>query len=74
MKFIQPINNIILNEDKISRMIEFIEEQEKETKNKYLEYIPFNLSFIKSIQNKYNSLLKEMKETKDEYKAIQQEN
>ena len=58
-KFIKPNK---LREDKVDEMIEFIDEQEENSRKKYLEYIPFDLSLIK------NEKCKQSKQKLDEYK------
>ena len=54
-----------LSDDKVSELIGFFDRLEETVKIMYLEYIPFDLSFIKNIRNKYDQVLKEMNELKE---------
>lgn len=54
-----------MKDDKVKELIEFIEKQDEEKKKMYLEYIPFNLLFIKRIINKYDEVLKENNQLKE---------
>lgn len=58
-----------LRDDKVIRLIEFLDNQEESSKKMYLEYIPFNVSFVKNLLNKYDAVLKELKETKNKCEA-----
>ena len=57
-----------VNDDKVKKLINFIEEQEEERKKMYLEYIPFDILFIKSILNKYDEICNENNQIKEELK------
>ena len=54
-----------LSEDKVNRFLEFFDRQEESSKKMYLEYIPFNVSFVKNLLNKYDEVCKELKETQN---------
>ena len=58
-----------LRYDKFQLFIKFIENQEETNKKMYLDYIPFNFSFIQNILNKYDEVLKEMNGIKEELKS-----
>ena len=62
-----------LSEDKVVKLIEFLDCQEESSKKMYLEYITFNVSFIKNLLNKYNKDLKEMKNELNETKNLCEE-